>query len=334
MDEKQTPSSGAPKPAPKKKPEPKKNEGGQGGGGSKALIIILIIIILGLGGAVGYLMTQNSALQEQKQAVEDENVEKGDKIDEITLDLNAKIKDYEELMAEYKKMELDVTDLQSTLEELTKERDMWKNSVNSSKRERDMLRRKLEKVIAQAELDRIKQQEELDRLKLANDSLSSEVDTLLAEREDMYDTIMDQKEKIRIASILKAESVDLNFYSEKGKEVKETKSGYKGKSIARMTVTAKLSDNKIAKMDEKSFVMRLLEPSGTVLFDLESGGGSFDTQDGKTNFYTAKQDIVFDNTGQELVFEYSKGDAYEPGTYAIEIFADGYLAGKTEFVVK
>ena len=90
----------------------------------------------------------------------------------------------------------------------------------------------------------------------------------------------------------------------------------------------------MAKKDTKELILRIIEPSGTVLFDLSSGGGSFTNAEGKTDFYTDKQNVMFDNSKQTITFLYSKGSEYEEGTYKVEVYAQGYLIGEGSFVVK
>lgn len=329
MEQNQKPKTPAgAKPSPSKSTQPKEKKG------SPALTIVLVILVLALGGAAGYLFMQNGDLEEKLSRTTTELSDKNDEVDRISLDLNAKIADYEELMVQYEQMGLDNTDLQAQKAELERERDAWKKSAGTNKASRDQMKRKLEKVIAQAELDRIQLQEELDRYKSIADSLGTEVETLVSDRAQMSDTIVGLQDKVKIASILKAETVKITFFSEKDKEVKASKTGYKSKSLARMTVDVQLQDNKVAKKDKKTFVMRLIEPSGSVLFNLQTGGGSFETAEGNTNFYTVKKELLFDNTGQQMTFNYAKGEEYEPGNYQVEIYGDGYLIGKSQFDIK
>ena len=95
-----------------------------------------------------------------------------------------------------------------------------------------------------------------------------------------------------------------------------------------------LADNKVAKKDTKEIILRIIEPSGTVLFDLSSGGGSFTNADGRTDFYTDKQALLFDNSKQQVTFLYNKGSEYEVGKYTVQIYGNGYLIGEESFTVK
>ena len=51
-------------------------------------------------------------------------------------------------------------------------------------------------------------------------------------------------------------------------------------------------------------------------------------------YYTAKRDFVFDNTQQKLSFTYDKDAAYKKGQHVVELYTDGFLIGKTSFVLK
>jgi cell division protein ZapB len=80
-------------------------------------------------------------------------------------------------------------------------------------------------------------------------------------------------------------------------------------------------------------MIRLTDENGQVIFDMAKGSGTF-ILNGKEEWYTAVQEILFDNTKQKLTFVYEKGTEYASGTYLIEILADDYKLGSTQFVVR
>ena len=94
-----------------------------------------------------------------------------------------------------------------------------------------------------------------------------------------------------------------------------------------------MGKNEVAAKETKEIMMRLIEPDGSALYNLQTGSGTF-TLNGEETFYTAKRDIVFDNTQQPVSFVYSKGAEYKRGLHTIEIYAEGYLIGKTTFTLK
>jgi cell division protein ZapB len=135
-------------------------------------------------------------------------------------------------------------------------------------------------------------------------------------------------EKVAIASVLKAEDIKVSVVNTKGKAM--TSKVYKVKVVDKIKVDFCLGDNKVAKKNNKDIYLRLIEPSGSTLFE----GEKIFTVEGKESFYTDKQTLQFDNTRQHVVFLYSKGSPYKPGKYAIELFAEGHKIGESQLVMK
>ena len=111
------------------------------------------------------------------------------------------------------------------------------------------------------------------------------------------------------------------------------KDGFKAKKVDKLKVVFNLADNKVAKKDSKQVMLRVIDPSGAVLFDNTTGGGTF-TAVGKEIPYTAMQEISFSNTKQKLTYNYVKGSAYVPGKYKIELYCESHMIGEGQFLVK
>ncbi len=91
----------------------------------------------------------------------------------------------------------------------------------------------------------------------------------------------------------------------------------------------------MARQYKKQMMIRIIDPSGKVLFDVNNGGGFFMVADTKKDMqYTVKESILFTNSKQSVSMKYVKKDAYMVGTYSVEIWGEGYLIGESSFVVK
>ena len=117
------------------------------------------------------------------------------------------------------------------------------------------------------------------------------------------------------------------------KSGKERTGVLKNRQLAKLKVAFKITKNEVAPLEAKEIMIRVIDENDQVIFDVNRGSGSF-IIDGKETFYTASQDILFDNSGQQLTFIYEKGSVYDPGTYKMEVFTDGYLMGAVSFAVK
>lgn len=334
MENQNKPATGAPTNTPPVPPVPpkKKKEESKSGGGNKGIIIALVIVVLALGGLTGYLFNNKSEL-EATLATQQTTIEtKTSEIDNMTVELEDQIARYEKLAADYAAIGEENTELLEKAEALRAEVKKWKNSAGSNASQRRALEKELDKMKANAQVDLIAKDEELQRIKLFADSLKASNDSLHVAQGQMVEENTSLSDLVRVASVLKAEGLTVTAINDKNKEYDGSE--FKTKHIDKLRVKFQLAENKVAKKDTKELILRIIEPSGTVLFDLSSGGGSFTNAEGKTDFYTDKQNVVFDNSKQTITFLYSKGSEYEEGTYKVEIYGEGYLIGEGSFVVK
>lgn len=202
------------------------------------------------------------------------------------------------------------------------------------------------KVNIEAKYNQLKSQ--YDQLMTNKDS---EIETLRAERDDLFkennglkrnqvslaDSIANLKvtkdelsKKVEIAAILKAANLKVTFISKRDKEIDDD--NVKAKKIAKLKIAYDIVENKVAKIESKAFYLRVIEPDGASVYDLNMGGGSFQF-DGKEVFYTAKQELIYDQTQKSMVFIYNKGAEYKPGKHLIEIYCENNIIGRGGFTL-
>ena len=181
---------------------------------------------------------------------------------------------------------------------------------------------------------------QIKKLREKSDSLSFEAKVLQSERvsqtqklTDMLDDTKELSEKLTIASRVKAENIKITGISKKEKAIdKET---YKAKDLTNMKISFNIMDNKIAKKNSSiTFLFRILKVGSEVIFSETNGGGYFKTAENEELAYTGKQVVEFDNTNQEINFIYKNESGYNSGIYKIELYADGYSIGESQFKVK
>ncbi len=301
-------------------------------GSNKGLVIVLVILILALGGLSGFLYTEVISYEEQLKTSQEISEDKESEIVDLTDDLEFKIDEYRSLSDKYSELGIKNDSIQEMIAELENDVKTWKSRKWASDAALKRARRDMENKLATLQLDLASKTDEVNRLKLANESLSSSVDSLIEVNGFHTEDISNLSEKVQIASILKTEDLVVSILTSKDKEV--IKEEYKAKTIQRVRIKFNLADNKVAKKDLKSMVLQIIEPKGSVLFDIEQGGGSFAKSDGHNDFYTKKQMINFTNTHQAINFFYEKGDLMEAGTYQVIVYANGHNIGASSFIVK
>jgi len=178
---------------------------------------------------------------------------------------------------------------------------------------------------------------EIEQLKKQNDMLYTENNTLKTEKNQLQDTISNIKqtreklsEQVAIASQLKVSGMKIVAINESGKE-KEVE--FRNRNITNIRIDFTVEENKVAPIEGKQLLIRVIGPDNNVLFDVTRGSGSFNF-DGREMFYTAKKEILYDRTQQKVSLLYNKGSEYALGKHTVEVYTDSYRMGVGSFVVK
>lgn len=298
--------------------EPKKSS-------NKAGIAIAILSVIVIIQSIKiYLDYQEKVeVKEELASTEEDLATTMQRLNDVKIELDQKI-------AEIAKLGGDVAELEKAKAEVMAE--LKRSNTRNSKAIKE-LKDRLE---GYEELLKIKD-DEIEKLKSVNKELFTENRTLKTKQNvlnDSLNVLTKNKEelatKVAIASQLKAENLVLVSVNSKGREKEPP---FRRKQLEKIKVQFNIAENKVAPIEGKKIIVRIVDQNGQPIFDTTRGSGTF-MVDGKEEFYTAAQDILFDNTGQLLVFTYDKGSEYVAGTYRVEIYTDGYLMGTTEFEVK
>ncbi len=295
---------------------------------NRALVIGIIAFLLVLNGVTLFLYYQDK--QESKSmlgATSQELEETRNKLESISNELDLKIEEIQKLGG-------DVDTLRKLREELEIEKTQLLEARNVDKRRIGEINAR---VAGYREL-LLKKDEEIAHLQSLNDELLTQNTSLMQEQKKLNKSLstVEEKsqklaEKVEVASQLKAEDIHVIGLNERGKG--KERDQYRSNQIEQMQLKFKLAKNNVAPIGGRNIMIRVIQPNGDVLFDVAKGSGTF-MKDGKEEFFTSKQEILFDNSQQELSFLYEKGSDYIEGKHTIEIYADDYVIGKTDFVIK
>lgn len=305
-------------------PPPPADKEQKKGNNKNAIIIALLSIIIIIQGVKWYLDAQDIREKDEKIAsTEQELATTMQRMTEIKEELDQKI-------AEIEKLGGDITELEKAREEI--ETELRRKNLATGR----LIKELKDKVEGYEELLKSKD-EEIDKLKSVNKELLTENVTLKTEKNQLGDSLnrltQTQEElatKVAIASQLKAENFRIVAVSDKGKE---RESPFKSRQVGQVKAEFNIAENEVAPVEGKNIIIRIVDQNDQVLFDVSRGSGTF-ILNGKEEFYTVAQEILFDNSRQKLTFLYDKGSEYASGTYTLEVYTDGYLMGKGQFVVK
>jgi myosin heavy subunit len=289
-----------------------------------AIVIVLLLIIVAIQSVKIYLdYKEKVQVKQQLVSTEEDLAGTMQRLNDVKTELDQKIADIQKLGG-------NIADLQKAKAEVEKE---LRRSTQRSTKAMNELKDRLD---GYEELLKVKDQE-IEKLKSVNKELFSENRNLKTKQNKLSDSINvlaknkdELATKVAIASQLKAENVSVKGVSSKGKE---RDSPFKNRQLQKIKVEFNLADNKVAPIEGKKILIRIVDENGQVIFDVAKGSGTF-MFNGKEEFYTSAQEILFDNTKQKLTFFYEKGSEYTEGNYQVEIFTDSSKIGAVSFAVK
>jgi myosin heavy subunit len=299
-------------------PAPKKASNKMG------IVVAILGVIIIIQSIKIYLDYQEKVeVKEELATTEEDLASTMQRLNDVKLELDQKI-------AEIEKLGGDVTELEKAKAEVTAELN------RSNSRSTKAIKELKDRLEGYEELLKLKD-DEIEKLQSVNKELFSENRTLKTKQNvlnDSLNTLTKNKEelasKVAIASQLKAEKISLVSVTAKGKE---RDAPFRKRQLEKIKVEFSIAENKVAPIEGKKILIRIIDENGQPIFDTTKGSGTF-MLNGKEEFYTSAQEILFDNTGQKLIYIYDKGSEYTAGHYLVEIYTDGYLMGTTQFDVK
>lgn len=288
------------------------------------IVLVLLVIISGIKLYTDYV--DRTKKTEEILLLSTENNDLNKRLDSVTYQLDLRIQEIEKLGG-------DVKSLEEVRDQLISER-------NTSRQRSASEITALNEKIRNYNTMMVEKDQEILELRAMNQQLFTEnqdLKTTQAEIEEEVAQLNIQKEdlqaKVNVASMLKAENIEIAAVNSRGKERVETTKDFRNRQIERIKVSFNLADNKVAEKGPRNIYVQILAPNAQPIFDVAKGSGTF-MMDGAEQFYTVKQDVIFDNTEQELTFFYEKGSDYVSGSHQVKIYVDNYEVGSKTFTVK
>lgn len=169
--------------------------------------------------------------------------------------------------------------------------------------------------------------EEINRLNNENQGLRSEIasektknETLTRENQTVSRNNEQLAKTVQLAKKLNIASLSLRAYNKKDKDEKNITKAKK------LGVSFSVTPNNTASPGMKTFYVRILSPEGNLL-----GGGSSFTYEGSSLGATASRSMEYDNQELPVSIYWNVNTTLTPGSYTVEVFADGYRLGSGRF---
>jgi len=283
-------------------------------------------------GVVCYLTYLNLQLKGQIQVIKNQKV----RIEESS-SITTKTRELDEMALAYERMRIELEELGVVSDSLNKKIDYLNEFIAEVRKGNGKAISHIKDMMEKVRMELEREDYAIIELRHKQASLAGtrkysmkKVAALKEPQDYIRVTRKELEEKIATASLLKAENIRVVAINRFGKEVYGVQ--HKASGVRTLRVTFSLARNIVARKDRKHLVMRMIDPAGTVLYDLFKGGGFF-YAGGKELAYTEKQTLLFDNTNQTVTFLFRKGGNYKKGTYLIELYSDGHKIGETDFEI-
>ena len=183
----------------------------------------------------------------------------------------------------------------------------------------------------------IAQDEEIEKLKKLNEQLFEENKEQKVEINTLNDKITNinrsnkkLEEQIEIAGRLEIKDIEIVGVFRNG----STKiNSFKNRSLNKLIVNFTVLENSLSKIEVLDIYLRIIKPSGQVVYDISKGSGSF-TFDKRELFYSIKDEILIDKSEMTYNIEYVKSEELNKGEYLVILYTNNYEIGRSEFIIK
>jgi hypothetical protein len=280
-------------------------------------IILVIVLLLVLAGAIFYIIRQKGQMEEFLQQSELYKEELADEYNDLSIQYEGyKLQiNNDSLIAQLETEQLKVQRLQ---EELRTVKATDAKRINELKKELETLRVIMRGYVIQIDsLDRLNKQmtQENQQVHARFQEATHSISQLTQEKEQLAETV-------QIASKLDASNINVRGITDKNKTTDKIK------KMDQLEISFTINKNITAPTGEKTLYIRIQKPDDDLL--VKNAGDVF-TYENKQINYSAKRTIEY--TGEEIAMSiYWKIEEFLlPGTYRVDIFADGNLIGRKSF---
>jgi uncharacterized protein (DUF3084 family) len=176
-------------------------------------------------------------------------------------------------------------------------------------------------------------QSTIEVISTEKDSLNKEKDSIFVVKEKLRQENQILSVKATKASVIEVQEIDVSGYKirDSGKLRKQRRA----QNIQLLEVCFKILPNEIADKKTEEFFLRILSPTGETLYKEQLGAGIFTkAADGTLTKYTVAANFNMPMSEEVVCINYEHKETLQEGTYVIEVFNKGYLAGKGSFKLK
>ena len=284
------------------------------------LILAVIVLIAIIAGAAYYIFHQQQQMDEMTQSFDLEKEMMADDLNELSLQYEG----YKFSVSNDSLVALLTTEqakVQRLMEELRTVKSTNAKEIARLKKELATLRKIMRNYVIQ-----------IDSLNRANEQLKVEKNEAVKKYRQASTTAASLKrekekltERVTLASKLDATSISVTPVNSRGKLAKRIK------KMEQFVINFKIAKNVTAPVGEKVVYARIMKPDDDIL--VKSRGDVF-TFEGKDINYSIKKMIEYEGEEVPVTMYWNIEEFLSPGTYRVDIFADGNLIGQRSFTLE
>ena len=278
--------------------------------GYRIVIIILAVILVAL--SVVYFNMHREQAAEYALLEEDRTKIQGD--------LDSLIVSFDDLMIQNDSIAANLEEANKLMEQLKNERRLNYAKIRAYEKEVGTLRTVMQGYIRQIDsLNNINQ-----KLTKENVSYKKQISTEKLRAEMAEERAAELNNKVRAGAVIRARSITLKALNNKGKEITRVQ------KAARLYVDFALSANDLAEPGNRPVYVCITSPEGYLIGNADAATFSFE---GEPKVYSAMREVDYDCSDLGVGI-YVSGNGFTAGTYHVEIYVDGRLAGANDIAMR
>jgi hypothetical protein len=285
----------------------------------RSSIYWVIIVLLATAVAVlSYMLT------EQKKATElkiEEVIKTVTEKEQVKAELNQMLLQYDSLKTDNDTMNIKLEEQQVYIKTLITNLNSSNYKKRSLEKEVSTLRNVMKSYVYQ--IDSLNTSNEM--LRVENAEVKAQYRRVKQVKESLEEQKTTLEEQVNLASTLQAEEILIEVLKKRGRTTR-----YANK-VEKINVCFKVWENAIANSGDLTLYMRIARPDELVLAHSEDNLFEYE---GKEIVYSAKRTFNYNNVTMNACIYYENLEELLPGTYHVDVFAEGKLIGSSSFALK
>ena len=278
----------------------------------------IIILVLISSVAVYYIWFQKQQMQEMSEM--------------FALEKEMLFKEYEEVSFEFEGMKFSVNNdsifsmliteqekVQRLQEELKTVKVTNARRISELKQELETLRKIMRNYVIQ--IDSLNSENE--KLKIENKEVTNKYQQASNQARRLTQEVNQLGEKVQMAKRLDAANIQLKAINDRGRDAKIDKA-------TKLMLTFIIQKNISANVGEQTLYIRLMKPDNDILTKPNSGTFKFENKD---ITYSLRKPIEYDGEEQSIILYWDIAEYISPGSYRVDIFAEGNLIGRKTIIL-